>query len=475
VTPLLSVPVYRRVVTLISVVTVAMVLPIGTAHAGSGWNAQFVAQSDSAFTLESGETRAIWFEFRNVDANGLPWQRHDDGTADPRMGTTGPNVNRDRVSQFLHSSWLAFNRPARMDQATVPLNEVGRFTFIVQAPPVSAEVPYPEYFAPLIESIDWMDDAPNTATGLTITVRPRVPPQVAIAAAPDHVAQGAPVTVSATAADNVRVNRVEFSLSGQPAVVVAAAPYDAVLPTAALAAGDHTLTVTAVDGAGQATTVTRTITVDAIPNGAGAARDAKLSAGFGSKLTARHTVDYGRADRIRGRLTTAAGAPIAGAKLQISTRVVLPRTGFRLVTTAVTAADGTYSYLAPRGPSRQIRVDYSAFAGDTEPTVTRLVRMSTEAGVRLTARKRGDLVRFSGRLRGGPKPASGVLVVLQGLQSGYGWRTFRTARVSTGGRFSTSYRFRTASRGTFRFRAIMRKQIGYAYATGRSREVRIRR
>ncbi len=145
------------------------------------------------------------------------------------------------------------------------------------------------------------------------------------------------------------------------------------------------------------------------------------------------------------------------------------------MTTVVTGADGTYSYLAPRGPSRQVRVDYTSFGGDAKPAAVRLVRMSTKAGVRLTAKRRGDLVRFSGRLRGGPKPTRGLLVVLQGLQPGYGWRTFRTARTSNGGRFTTSYRFRTSARGTFRFRATVREQIGYAYSGGRSPDVRIRR
>ena len=457
---------------LIAVVGVGTLLPAGAGQAAGGWNATFVAQSDQKLVLETGETATVWFEFRNVDANLAPWERHDDAVADVRLGTWNP---RDRSSQFLHSSWLQSNRPARMDQASVPLNEVGRFTFVVQAPPVLAEQDFPEYFAPVAELRDWMDDAPYTPTAIVFTVRPRVPPAVAITAAPERVAQGTPATVTAGADDNVRVNRVEFSLGSQPAVVDSAAPYEAQLPTAALAPGDHTLTVTAVDGTGQTATTTRTVAVDAIPNGVGAARDAKLTAGFGRKLTSRHTVSYGRADRVRGRLTTAAGAPIAGASLQISTRVVLPRRGFRPLTTAVTAADGTYSYLAPRGPSRQIRVDYTSFGGDAKPTATQLVRMSTKAGVHLTARRRGDLVRFSGRLRGGPKPTRGLLVVLQGLQPGYGWRTFRTARSASGGRFTTSYRFRTAARGTFRFRATVREQIGYAYSTGRSPEVRIRR
>ena len=100
--------------------------------------------------------------------------------------------------------------------------------------------------------------------------------------------------------------------------------------------------------------------------------------------------------------------------------------------------------------------------------------MSTRAGVRLRARPRAGSVSFSGHLRGGPQPQRGLLVVLQGRQPGFGWQTFRTARVGSGGRFSATYRFRTAVRGTFRFRATVREQLGYAYATGRSPVVQVR-
>ncbi len=455
--------------------TIAAMVLLATpsaAFAENGWNAQFVAQSAQEVVLESGETTTTWFEFRNVDANGEAWRRRDDVTADIRLATSNP---RDRASQFAHSSWLQSNRVTRLDQASVPLNGVGRFTFVAQAPPVLAEVAFVEHFAPVAEVLAWMDDAPYTPTSIRYVVRPRVPPVAEITAAPERVALGSPVAVTAAASDNVRIARVEFRLGANAPVVDSSAPYAAEVPTAGLAPGTHTLTVTAVDGAGQATAVSRTLAVDPVPNGAGAARDAKLTAGFGRRLTARHTVAYGRPDRVRGRLTTAAGAPIAGAALQVSTRVVLPRRGFRAVTTVTTAADGSYSYLAPKGPSRQIRIAYTAFSGDGQAAATRVVRMSTRAGVRLTARRRGDSVRFSGRLRGGPKPERGLLVVLQGRQPGFGWQTFRTARVGSGGRFSATYRFRTAARGTFRFRATVREQLGYAYATGRSPVVRVRR
>ena len=56
------------------------------------------------------------------------------------------------------------------------------------------------------------------------------------------------------------------------------------------------------------------------------------------------------------------------------------------------------------------------------------------------------------------------------------WRSFRTVRTQRkGGRFSTRYRFtRTGGPKTFRFRALVRKQIGYAYSTGSSPSRRVR-
>jgi hypothetical protein len=447
----------------------ALLLPTARAGAENGYNAQFVAESSNDVLLEVGETATSWFDFKN--AGTQTWTRDV-----VRLGTSMP---RDRASEFANSDWLQANRATSLDQASVAPGATGRFTFVVQAPPVLAEKRFQEYFAPVAELIGWMDDAPYTPSWLAYTVRPRVPPTVAIASAPDRVSLGADAAVTATAGDNVRVNRVELRLGTQAPVTDSQPPYTAQLPTSGLAPGSYPLTVTAVDGVGQTATATRTLAVDAVANGAPAGRDVKLTAGFGRRLRARHTVVYGRPDAVVGRLTTSAGAPIAGAALQVATRVVLPRLGFRaLAAPVMTGADGSFRYLAPKGPSRQIRVSYTAFSGDAQPAATRLVRMSTMAGVRLTASRRavspGGRVGLSGRLRGGPKPTRGILVVLQGKQPGFPWLTFRTARISKGGRFSAGYRFRTRRRTTFRFRATVREQLGYPYATGRSPELRVR-
>jgi hypothetical protein len=110
--------------------------------------------------------------------------------------------------------------------------------------------------------------------------------------------------------------------------------------------------------------------------------------------------------------------------------------------------------------------------------VTKLVRLATRAGLVMTAGRRsvrpGGRVALRGRLKGGRIPRRGVLVSLQGAQPGFGWRTFKTVRAKHG-RFRSSYRFVRATPGTtVRFRATVREQAGYPWATGRSRPVRVR-
>ena len=197
---------------------------------------------------------------------------------------------------------------------------------------------------------------------------------------------------------------------------------------------------------------------------------------FGKKARARRTVGYGKGALLRGRLVTPEGAPIGGATLRIASRVLAGNGGFREITGArvVTGADGGSVYRVPPGASRQVRVAYLAYSRDPAFAAQRLFSLRTRAGIRLKVTPsrvhNGGRVTFRGRLRGGPKPRAGVLVVLQARTPGGRFRTFRTVRATRkGGRFSTRYRFSRTTRTTaFRFRALVRKQIGYAYSTGSS-------
>ena len=120
----------------------------------------------------------------------------------------------------------------------MPLNGVGRFTFVAQAPPVQQrDAVRGDVRAgrrdPVLDARRARDDQ--------YIVRPQVPPVLAIRTPPASATLGAPLTVTATATDNVRVQRVDFSLGRPRPVSDAAAPWQAQLPTAGLAAGQHVL------------------------------------------------------------------------------------------------------------------------------------------------------------------------------------------------------------------------------------------
>ena len=450
-----------------------LAIAIAAPAAGDGgYEAKWLRQSPY-LTLESGQVATSYFDAQNVGT--ATWTNNV-----VRLGTTNP---RDRLSAFASADWINRARPTPLDQPFVEPGRTGRFTFNVTAPAVSATRVFTEYFAPVAEGRAWMENnaqnwAPN-GVYLRYTVVPGRPPAVSIAAAPERVPQGTPVTVSAAASDNRGVNRVEFSLAGRAPVVDRAAPYEATLDSAGLPSGQHTIAATAVDVTGRRAQATRTVTLDPIPNGAGASRTVTMTAGFGKRRPRpRVTVPYGRSTYVRGRLTNEAGQPITGAVIRVATRVLTGDRGFRELPAISTGPDGGYAYRAPRGPSRHIRLTYTPFAGDPQPAITKLVSMKTRAGVVMRPGRRavgrGGRLVLRGRLKGGRLPRRGVLVVLQGNQPGYGWRTFKTVRARHG-RFKGSYRFQRAAPGTrIRFRATVRQQAGYPWATGRSRPVTVR-
>ena len=438
----------------------------------NGYEAKWVGQS-AYLTLESGQRATSYFDAQNVGT--ATW------TNDVvRLGTTNP---RDRSSAFANSTWINAGRPTPLDQPFVEPGKVGRFTFTVTAPNVTARTVFNEYFAPLAELRAWMEnDAANwppNGVFLQYTVVPPAAPKVSIAAMSERIPQGTPVSVRADASDNHSVNRVEFSISGRTPVIDRAAPWEAAVDTAGLPSGVHDVTVRAVDQAGRTATATGRVLLDPIPNGARASRDAKMTAGFRKRRPRpRVTVPYGTSTYVRGKLTNGEGLPITGAVIRVFTRVLSDDRGFRELPPVSTGLDGGYAYRAPRGPSRQVLLTYTPFSEDTQPSVTKLVRMATRAGIAMRAGRRtvapGGRVRFKGRLKGGRLPRKGVLVSLQGHQRGFGWRTFRTVRAKHG-RFKGSYRFVRAGRGTaVRFRASVRQQAGYPWAAGRSRPVTVR-
>jgi hypothetical protein len=231
--------------------------------------------------------------------------------------------------------------------------------------------------------------------------------------------------------------------------------------TAGLADGPHAIAVLVEDAAGNAVTVygPATRTVDNVPDAPPASPPPTtpppspppaspppptLSA---PRLTVSAwlrrraltiTTDYGERVRVHGRATGADGSAALDVAQRVSGGAWRPLTGVR------TLADGRFSFYAPAGPSRTLRIA-------SAPLLVIRVRAP------VTLRRRGTLL--SGRLRGGHVPRGGALVELQ-ARAGRRWVTRRVVRTYRSGRFAARLR----SRGPVR--AAVPVQPGLPFAAG---------
>jgi hypothetical protein len=160
--------------------------------------------------------------------------------------------------------------------------------------------------------------------------------------------------------------------------------------------------------------------------------------------------------------------PVAGAPVRAYTRVLRRGSGWVPGRTATSGARGRFRIRIPPGASRAVRAVHLE-GGAVRCSATRRLRVRAGVSLKLARNvvRAGGRVRFSGRLRGGPA-RGGRLVIVQAFDGGR-WRTFASARTGERGRWSTSYRFSSGASGRFGFRALVRRQAGYPYASGVSR------
>jgi hypothetical protein len=263
----------------------------------------------------------------------------------------------------------------------------------------------------------------------------------------------------------------------------------------ALPVGDHDVTLRISDAAGNMRTVysaRKTVVAPAKPvgpgsapaergpaNGENPADDARLSVRWDTTKRPTLTSPYGRRNVIRGRLTTAGGAGIRNARIELLTAVD-GRTGAPIDKGGSrTRRDGRFTLILPANvSSRTLVLRYRSHANDTVSVAEGTLRLKVRAGVqlRVTPRTaaRGRTVRLSGRLIGGPLPETGKVVELQARSPGEKWITFRTVRASRKGRFATHYKFRQSGPALYLMRARVRETGDYPYATGVSHAARVR-
>jgi hypothetical protein len=300
------------------------------------------------------------------------------------------------------------------------------------------------------------------------------------------------------------VARVGISVDGRLAVSRSlnetnprcAAPYTVTVPcpltaaatvaldTATLPNGPHAIQASVTDAAGNETRsdpVVVTTRNGSRPNGRGASRFVKLSAWLRSRRTKRRAtavVPYGSVRTVDGRLTSADGRPIAGAALDVVSKVERPGAKDKPAGTVTTHADGRFSYRAARGPSRKLRFEYKAYTLDPAPVSRAEITLGVRAGFRLRLSPRkarnGQRVVFRGRLQGGPA-RKGTRVTIDVLVPDARRRVpIGSVRADAKGRFRFAYRFRrTLVKARYRFQARLVAQPGYPYRGATSRRVSV--
>ncbi len=280
-----------------------------------------------------------------------------------------------------------------------------------------------------------------------------------------------------------------------------------VSPLPELAPGSYVFRVEAVDRAGnrKATTLRADGTEMAIrkvppppvapqralpaPAPKGAPGSARAHARVKTRLLARlrsgHgqgdslTVPFGATALVSGRLTGADGTGIGGRRVRVVARPSSGDPGAVAAVTAVTGERGGFELRLAAGPSRRLAVQ---FAGDEDfEAATRApLELRVRSGLTLRAAPlklmTGQVVRFSGHVRGAGIPHPGKLVAIQYLEAAtQRWRPVLVTRSDEAGRFHARYRFRyVEGRAAIRLRATALAEEHWPYLPGSSRPLTVR-
>ncbi len=179
---------------------------------------------------------------------------------------------------------------------------------------------------------------------------------------------------------------------------------------------------------------------------------------------------------LAGQLVDHAGAPIAGAEIELRQQPSYVGAQSELVATTETGPSGNWQFHIAHGPSRLLTVGYRARSKD--PTYATQLQYDERvlAPVVLSAPHRvsaGQPLDFHGRLTGGYISPGGVLVSLE-IYYGDKWREIALLRTKRGGTFSYPYTFAAVEPTTYYFRASVPSATVYPFAPASSKTTHIR-
>ena len=187
-------------------------------------------------------------------------------------------------------------------------------------------------------------------------------------------------------------------------------------------------------------------------------------------------IPYGRPATVKGVLHCGA-IPARGAQVAVST--VGGPSSAKIATSVTTAADGSFSYAVPAGPSRKLLFSYTAYSDDPHPSATAQATIAIRPVIALQIAPRrttnGEVIYWKGTIRGGPIPAHGVTLNLE-VKEGRRWKFFEQIVADRKGKFHFAYQFKTTTEpAVYKFRVALPKigSVGYDYAPGASNGVAV--
>ena len=285
------------------------------------------------------------------------------------------------------------------------------------------------------------------------------------------------------------------------------------IPTTGLSNGQHELAVTVEDAAGNssivyehAITIANQSTVPTLPvttpittpapsggpaaqassrgpaNGSPASEQATLSAEWltskGKPARSAHLASsYGEGQKLTGRLSDPAGAPIADAAVEVTETAA--DVGAAPVALAVvhTTSSGTFTATLPGTlTAGSVTVAYRSHLGDPLPAATSVLSVSVAAKVSVSVSPHhvrvGQTIRFTGKLAG-PIPPGGKRVVLEAREVGGSWVEFGYPKTNAAGKFTGTHRFKYAGPARYEFRVLCTREADFPFTEGKSNIVKV--
>jgi hypothetical protein len=217
-----------------------------------------------------------------------------------------------------------------------------------------------------------------------------------------------------------------------------------------------------------------------LPLKSGVLLDARLEPGGGSKLR----LPYGDDAKVAGRLTDAAGQPLADKEITVDEYFGSGALIDHRVRAVQTDPGGKWSSRIPAGPSRSVTASFAGtprYLDDEREAGSVVVNSKASFDTSRRRVREGKSVRFRGRVRhrAARIPDAGKLVELQVHEGAGQWNTVGEAlHTDADGHYRLHYRFGRfyTSDVRYRFRVKVDREQGWPYrapARTRARKVKV--